>query len=153
MNENIFRVATKRVVVALDANDDHTEEIIAKMDQARKAVQSKIEGAKRNARARKETALLKKMAAFFREKDDSTFVHPLDQMKEEVKLENERMALVQNGLLPPNAQVLGRPWFEFLGNNIGVNELFYEQLLRENVRMEKEFMEGEINVVVFWNGL
>ena len=81
MNVDIIRIATKRVVVGMSAKDDNTDIVLAKMNAIRKANQAKIDRAKRNARLRKEQALLKKMAAFFREKDDgSNFVHPLDLM-------------------------------------------------------------------------
>ena len=84
---------------------------------------------------------MKQMASFMRERTQN-LAHPLDLMNNEAEDEEERIQLQQNGLLPPEAKVLGRPWHEFLRQGSGVNELFYEQLLRENVRMEKEFMQG-----------
>ena len=190
MNIDIFRIATKRVVVALDNDDDKTEEVVAQMNAVRKAAQDKIDHAKRMAKQRKDTAMLKNMARFMAERTGD-FVHPLDLMELEAKEEEERRELARQGLLAPGAKLSGRAWYEFLGpNNIGVSELFYgksfqrdvremsflfssltflyffsylifpfffslhflthvpktEQLLRENVRMEKDFMR-DVNVL------
>ena len=142
MNQNIFRIATKRVVVGLKTSEDKTGEIIAHMDAVRQAKQEKIDRAKKMAKTRKDAIRMKQMAAFMRERTGENLAHPLDLMNNEAKEEEERIQAQQNGLLPPEAKVLGRPWYEFLRQSNGVNELFYEQLLRENVRMEKEFMHG-----------
>jgi len=147
MNIDIFRIATKRVVVALDQDADQTEDVIQKMNVIRKQKEDRIIHAKKMARHRKEALMLKNMAKFMAERTTGVFVHPLDLMNQEAKEEEERRELARQGLMPLGAKLSGRAWYEFLGpNNIGVNELFYEQLLRENKRMEKEFMK-EISVL------
>ena len=133
MNVDIIRIATKRVVVGMSAKDDNTDIVLAKMNAIRKANQAKIDRAKRNARLRKEQALLKKMAAFFREKDDgSNFVHPLDLMNKEVEMEEERIEMVENGLLPSDAKVLGKPWYDFLGGSRNIGKCWCRKCCAES---------------------
>jgi ankyrin repeat protein len=134
MNIDIIRIATKRVIVGLNNTNDQTNHVIAKLDAVRNEAQSKINRAKKNAKMRKEQAMLKKMAQFFRQKDDgSNFIHPLDKMNKEVELEEERRLQVENGLLPSDASVNGRPWYEFLGDGIGKRHQFLK--IDRNIRL------------------
>eukprot|EP00946_MAST-07B_sp_MAST-7B-sp1_P000715 g715.t1 len=182
MQQNVIRVAAKRVVVAGQtlAMGDDTAAVVARLDAVRNERESRIEKARKAAKQRRESIMLKKMAMFMRHRVVET-VHPMDAIEANSKRDRDleaaykriadkyarecdpilnsreyhrglQQALNSDEEYQQLSQAPdGRPWWEFLEPGFGVNELFYEQLLREDSRMERDFMR-DVNQLHEYDG-
>lgn len=176
MQVDVIRIASKRIAVTaqtLAIGGDKTNDVVARLDEERAQKDAIITRARKAAKQRRESAMLKKMASFMRAQTPE-FVHPLDAMEANAERDialqavHKRISEKYSMTCDPELSIAeyqrglelalqsdqeyamlisrkpGKPWWEFLEPGFGVNELFYEQLLREDVRMEHNFMQ-EVN--------